>query len=241
MKIGILDCDRIDKSMRGSFKNYAQAMEKMLSPIDEKLTFLRYQVTRNDFPENIDECRAYIVTGSQHSVYDDLPWLPLLENFIREVANNPKIRLVGICFGHQIIAQALGGKVEKSKAGWGLGIKHYAVKNATTIEAPTWMQPFIKQFSLPASHQDQVFELPPKATLLAGAEYCPHAAYLVENSIMGIQGHPEFTREYLEDLIHSRLDRIDPKTVEIAKQSLSGTTNSDVVAQWIYQFLTHAP
>ena len=221
--------------MRFSFSSYADAFEKMLSPLDPKLKFLEYRVTRSDLPEQIKECDAYIVTGSRYSAYDNEPWIAQLSQFITNVHKQNKRRLIGICFGHQLIAQALGGRVQKTVTGWGVGVKSFDVKNPSTFS--NWMDPQLKEMKLPVSHQDQVSQLPEGAQILLSSDYCPIGGFQVGDKILTIQGHPEFTKDYLKALIESRTERIGHDKAQQAIDSLNDTTQSDVAALWILNFL----
>ncbi len=225
--------------MRFSFCSYADAFEKMLSPLDPKLKFLQYRVTRGDLPEQLKECDAYIITGSRFSAYDDEPWIKQLKQFVTKIYTQNKRRIVGICFGHQLLAEALGGKVQKTVTGWGVGVKTFAVK-APSDTNQIWMDPKLKELKLPVSHQDQVSELPENGEALMSANYCPIGAFRISDKILGIQGHPEFTKDYLAALIETRTERIGKNIAEEGISSLDKTTNSDVVALWILNFLKAA-
>ena len=236
MKIGILDCDAIDPELQISFKSYSEAFENFLAPYDKKLKFLSYQVTREDLPERVKECDAYIVTGSRHSAYEQQPWIEALKSFIIKIVKHNK-PLIGICFGHQVIAEALGGKVQKAAIGWGIGVRDYSATAHHKLPTPSWMEPGKKKISLAASHQDQVSELPENATLLLTSEYCPNAAYQIGNQVLTFQGHPEFSRDYLVALLNSRRKRIGESEVNAALETVSNPTNSDVIGMWIVNFI----
>ena len=237
MKIGILDCDVLSDAMQlHGFTSYGEAFEKMLTSIEPSNTYLHYQVTRGDLPERVKECDAYIISGSQHSANQDTPWINALKQFITKLNNNKKRPMAGICFGHQVIASALGGQVELAVSGWGVGVKSFEILQYNKSKHPDWMEPYTSTIALPMSHQEQVTALPPNATILASSDYCPIAAYCIESHIIGIQGHPEFTREYLAALINSRKEQLGKSVVKNGLNSLEEKTDSVIVALWLLRF-----
>lgn len=140
-------------------------------------------------------------------------------------------KLIGICFGHQLIAKALGGKVIKSPKGWGVGMSQNQI-----YQLKEWMRPSLNCFNLLVSHQDQVIELPTGAEILAGSDFCPN--YMMQiGSFFSVQGHPEFTKSYSRDLMVSREDSVNE--IEFAKgmKSLELHEDDTIIAQWIVNFL----
>jgi len=191
-----------------------------------------YDVARGQFPVSLDDCDAYIISGSPRGAYDSDGWIAELSDFIRAAFQGGK-KLVGICFGHQILAQALGGRVEKSKEGWGLGLKSFEI----AAEKP-WLTANSGQCSLYFVHQDQVIQLPPEAELLGGNEFCPNTLFVIGNQVLGIQGHPEFTPEIMAEILTALKPDIEPPVFEKAVQSVeNGAPDNQIVAQWIVNFL----
>lgn len=230
MKIGILQCDHVREEFALQHGQYPEMFSSLLSQADPNLTFTTYNIECMDLPPHVDTCDAYLITGSRHGVNDDLPWIAPLENFIRHLHDAQK-KVIGICFGHQLIAKALGGKVTKSPKGWGLGMS----KN-TVIQQKPWMTPLRQQFNLLVSHQDQVVELPPGSEILASSDFCPF--YMVQiDSNLSVQGHPEFSKAYSQALIESRKNVLVPTLYEQSLRSLNEEKNDDIIAQWFINFL----
>jgi GMP synthase (glutamine-hydrolysing) len=152
-------------------------------------TFETYDVVDMEFPASISACDGWIITGSKHGAYEDHPFIPLLETLIRDVYA-ADIPLVGICFGHQIIAQALGGKVEKFAGGWAAGRTTYDW-NGEALALNAW-------------HQDQVTELPADATVYATNDFCQNAALVYGNRIFTTQPHPEYGAQFMGGLVEFR-------------------------------------
>lgn len=231
MNIGILQCDRVKKIFAPDHGQYPNMFVAMLKPLDPSLTFTTYDVELLNLPAELDTCDAYLITGSRHGVNDDLSWLAPFEDFIRRLHAQQK-KIIGICFGHQLIAKALGGKVIKSPKGWGIGMSIN-----TVIQQKPWMNPARDQFNLLISHQDQVVELPPQAEILASNEFCPFYMVQIGNNILTMQGHPEFSKEYSRSLIEWRKEILDIDRYEKGLESLQLNKDNLLIAQWIIQFL----
>lgn len=195
-------------------------------------TYAGYDVAVGEFPESVDACDAYVITGSPKGVYDSDPWIAELMQFIRACyAANKK--LVGICFGHQMLAHALGGHTEKSEKGWGLGMKPFEV-----IAEKPWMTEPHGEFGLYFVHQDQVMALPDEAELLGGNAFCPNAMFVMGDQVLGVQGHPEFTKPMMEDILAGKDEAIEADVVATAVSSIhTGTPDNDTFAHWIVNFL----
>jgi GMP synthase-like glutamine amidotransferase len=195
--------------------------------------YVGYQVAQGQLPDSPDACDAYVITGSPKGVYDDDPWIAELAQFLRDCYATGK-KLIGICFGHQMLAEALGGHSQKSEKGWGLGQRTLEVSG----EKP-WMAGEKGSLDLYFAHQDQVTSLPPGAELLGGDDFCPIGFYTIGEQVMAIQGHPEFTPQIMEDIIALKEGDIDDQVYQAAASSLEdGRTDGQQVARWMVNFLT---
>ena len=231
MKIGILQCDDVLEVLQPDFGNYPDMLQRMFRRIDPDLEFEVWDVRTGAFPEAVDSCAAYVSTGSRHGVTDGLAWVAELEAYIRLLDAERKTYL-GVCFGHQALATALGGEVERSPRGWGVGVTTSKVR-----ERQPWMEPFQAQLDLVASHQDQVSRLPDGVRVLAGSDFCPH--YLVQRGdhFLGIQGHPEFSRDYSRALMLRRRGLIPDERIEEGLASLDRDVDDLRVARWLLNFM----
>lgn len=230
MHIGLLQADRHDIDVEKRFGTYSDMFQRLFHQVDSEVNFTTYQVIDKKYPESISECDGYLVTGSKESVYDDHPWIDALRKFIVDVSRQDS-KLVGICFGHQIIADALGGKVEKSKNGWGIG-----ASSSLVVEQNSWMHPELRQFSLLFSHQDQVVALPERAHCITRSAFCPYAGFRIGRKILTFQGHPEFSVDYLKDRMLLRKSLFSEKLYDDALDSLNNETQHNEVARWILNF-----
>ena len=230
MRIGILETDTLDRNIEKQYGSYAAMFETLFLAVDSKIEFSVYRVIDDVYPVAIDECDAYLITGSKSSAYDNDPWIKKLSEYIVSLYKQNK-KLIGICFGHQIIAYALGGLAEKSDKGWGVG------NVVSNNQNQPWMHTEKKQFSLLVSHQDQVTKLPADAKLIASNEFCPNASFQIADYILTFQGHPEFSKDYLKYLMNKRRDLIGKEKYNKAVTSLQNNHDSQLVAQWIINFI----
>lgn len=234
MKLGILKCDTVRDEFINEFGDYDQMFKQLFLETGAKISFVTYEVHQHKLPASSAECDAFLITGSRWGVYNEESWIPPLMNFIRQL-HTDKVPTLGICFGHQIVAHSLGGKAGKSDKGWGVG-----VVNAQVTNDKEFMQPKLANFSLLVSHQDQVTELPPNAEHLAGNQFCPYAAFVIDDHMLCFQGHPEFTPGYSSDLMDFRKECIGEPTYQQGKSSLSQDTDHKDICTWMVNFIQTA-
>jgi len=225
MKLAVLETGVPPGELEQRFGRYPDMYRRMLGRTD---LLPSYAVTKGELPARAEDHDAYIVSGSPAGVYEDLPWIEQLTAFLRQARGRAK--LVGICFGHQAIAQAFGGEVTKSDKGWGVGLHTYQV---TARQA--WMDA-AERVSIPASHQDQVVKQPPGTAVTLASDFTPHAGLAwTDGSAISFQFHPEFDPAFAKALIETRRDRVlDP---DGALLSLDGANDNGLVGKWIGNYL----
>lgn len=187
MKIGILQTGHAPDELRPMVGDYADLFQRMLGSAG--FEFVVYDVVDMQFPATVSQCDGWLITGSKHGVYEDHAFIPPLMDFIRSVYATD-LPLVGVCFGHQIIAQALGGQVVKFAGGWSVGRQSYDF-GGTPVALNAW-------------HQDQVIVAPPGATTVASNDFCAHAALVYGNRAFSVQAHPEFDSTVIAGLARHR-------------------------------------
>jgi len=217
------------------FPNDGQKVVQLLQPLRPDWSFEVVPVKDGVLPASPKAFDGYVITGSPASVNDDhLPWVGPLLDFIRAVhaARQP---LLGLCFGHQAVARALGGQVARHSAGWGLGT---APTHWTTT--PAWMQPSQVTTTLMAAHNEQVIRMPEGAVCLGGSDFCPIGSMQIGQHIWTTQFHPEMPLVFMQALLGYLANKLDADTVARAHASLTNAADVPLFGQWMAQFFEHA-
>ena len=232
LRLGILQAGRSPDALLDRYPDYNRMFVELLG--EGSFEYLHWPVLDGVFPNSIDDADAWLITGSRFGAYEDHDWIPPLEAFIRDVYASGK-PMVGICFGHQIIAQALGGKVEKFSGGWSVGRVEYDLdKNVFGSQVSSSND----YPALMAFHQDQVVELPTDAKNVGSSDFCKHAALLYGNRMLTIQPHPEFDKHFVQGLLETRGELLpaDVKTRAAAVMELPIAQGQ--IAEVMRQFLS---
>ncbi|MBV7328974.1 hypothetical protein KFU94_12060 [Chloroflexi bacterium TSY] len=231
MKLGILNaCTPADETEFGSHEFVT--FQNFFGLTNHNITFVEYRITEGEFPTSLIECNAYLITGSPKGVYDREPWIEQLSSFISN-CHAAQHKMVGICFGHQILAHSLGGHAEKSEKGWGMGPQMVEV-----LSPQPWMTPERPHGNLYFCHQDQVTMLPTDAVRLAGNDFCPNGMFVIGKQVLGLQAHPEFTLEVMQKAINWLRPQMDTKWIDgIEAATAEQTADNEIMAQWIVNFL----
>jgi len=235
MKIGILATGITPDELIDEHGSYADMFVQLFQQAGHQFDYQVFDVREGHFPSSATDCDGWIITGSKFNVYENLPWMQQLKELILQIhgENRP---LIGICFGHQIVADAFGGRVDKYQGGWGVGLQSYGVKPAFDFlkAAPS-------SFCISAMHQDQVLTKPDNAEVFASSDFCTYAGLVYDDRILTFQAHPEFNISYENSLISLRRgDVIPDETAELGLatiQEKDAATDSIMVAHWMADFL----
>lgn len=220
MQIGILQTGQAPDALKGDMGDYPDFFRELLA--NRGLQFRSYHVENMQFPVSVHDCDGWLITGSRHGAYEDHPFIKPLETFIRK-AIAEKVPMVGICFGHQIIAQAMGGKVERYDGGWAVGPTDYDF-NGQKVTLNAW-------------HRDQVTERPEGAEVCASNAFCENAALVYGDRAFTIQAHPEFKDEFIDGLLRTRAPGLVPPDLMAAAAGKLGHDNdAAAVADRIAEF-----
>ncbi len=205
MRIGILQTGDAPEELQQQHGNYSNMFIRLLGQNHADFEFEVYRVLDGQIPDDVNLNDGWLITGSRFSAYGKQPWIPALKSFIRNIVD-AGLPLVGICFGHQIIAEALGGRVEKSDKGWGLGLDTYTLASGSPIDGK-------KQLTLNIFHQDQIVKLPPGAEIYASSDFCEYAGMVIGDQVLTIQAHPEFQADFNRQLLEVRKTSVIPEAL----------------------------
>ncbi|MEM8923492.1 MAG: type 1 glutamine amidotransferase [Actinomycetota bacterium] len=226
MRLGLIVIDSLDEHLHQLGGDYPERFRRLFGAAGAEIECFEGRTAPLPDPST---CDGWIIPGSRQSVYDDLPWIEALEAWALQVMA-ADIPLIGVCFGHQLIARALGASVAKADGGWNIGAIDYAV--APEAEELGWLDGRMGGgFRLLASHQDQVLELPDGARLLASAPTCPIAAYSIGERVLCVQGHPEFDPGVVAPLYEGRRERVGTEVVDAALATLDRPLDNERVAR----------
>ena len=243
MTLYIIECDVLYEDLQDDYVSYGTMFKRYFQSVApslkvELLEHVSDQI-KGELPCELpspDNDHVYLITGSKFGAYEDHPWIKQLSSWVQR-AFDQGCRLLGVCFGHQLLAQALGGKVENSHKGWGVGIRTLPLYTTAAYAWPALGE----SLSLIYSHQDQVTSLPRDAEPLLGDEFCPNAGFYINRQVLTLQGHPEFTPEYTRRLLHRRAHNIGLDRYDQAMASLDQANDNQLVCQFMLDWMGHAP
>ncbi|AGX87611.1 glutamine amidotransferase-related protein [Candidatus Symbiobacter mobilis] len=229
MTLCILENDDLDPALAPIYGGYAPMFLRMLRDAGYRGAFEVFRPMRNDYPASFDAYDAVLLTGSRADAFADEPWIRTLRAKVDGLLATGK-KLVGVCFGHQLVGCCMGARVGRAPQGWGVGRLVYR-----------WLEPEMvggrTELALLASHQDQVFDLPVGARLLATSDYCPIAAFSVGNAVLCVQPHPEFVVGYSAFLLDKQRDMLGPQRHAVCIQGLAQGHDGPVIARAIVDWI----
>lgn len=228
MKVGLLLCDHVRPKYQTQFGDYPPMFAATWPSFD----FEVFAVCDGEFPTSVNDCEAYLSSGSRYSVYEEHDWIVELKSLVKEIAAK-ELPYLGVCFGHQMLAEALGGVVKKAESGWCVGTHSFEMK-----EQADWMNPYQATLNLLMMCQDQVQVLPPDSIVLASAPTCPVGMFQVGDRMLGVQAHPEFSKAYDQVLMEDRVERMGATVVQEGIESLDLPLDAELFCQWSTQFLS---
>lgn len=236
MRLTIVQTGDVPAPLRENFGPYPAMFERMFNGTGDNFSYEVVTVEGNSLLPDPSRLEGIVITGSPAGVYEDHAWLPPLRAFIRS-AYAAKTPMLGICFGHQIMADALGGDVRKSEKGWGLGRHVYRVANR-----PDFMANAPEMLAIACSHQDQVIVPPPEAEVVLASDFTPNAGLFYKSGkALSFQPHPEFLDDYALALVELRRGRAPDDVVEEGVASFTQSSDSNTIADYIGNFFCGRP
>ncbi|WDR02296.1 type 1 glutamine amidotransferase [Devosia algicola] len=233
VQITIIQTGKVPPALADRFAPYPKMFEKMLDATQRRFRYETVPLFEGAALPDPVGLQAILITGSSAGVYDDYAWMAPLRQFIRS-AYAASTKMVGICFGHQIMADALGGDVGLSERGWGLGRHTYSITNR-----PDFMADAPEQVAIACSHQDQVKVPPKQAEIILASAFTPNAGLMYENgAALSFQAHPEFDDDFMLALAALRRGQVPDQLVADAEASVTIPSDSGALADYIATFLT---
>ena len=226
MKIGILKTGQAPDELIEKHGDFTDMFQILFQ--NHGFEFISFDIANQVFPKSINLAQGWLITGSKCGAYENHPWIKPLENLLQKIYES-KTPTVGICFGHQIFAQALGGKVEKFQGGWSIGMQNYNLKEISLDDNS-------QNTCLPAWHQDQVTQKPECATSVGESKFCKFAALKYGKKALTLQPHPEFKINFLKDLLELRKKNLPKEVSEKAIETLNKNNDAVKVAEYIADF-----
>jgi len=230
VRICILETDILRPQLIDKYKSYGIMFQQLFSRQPLAASFHCFNVVEGHYPNDSERFDAYLITGSKADSFGQDDWIDKLRTYLLSRYQNGD-KLLGVCFGHQLMALLLGGKAERASQGWGVGVHQYRV-----LSQEPWMQPASETFNLLVSHQDQVTQLPEGAKRLASSDFCPNAAYRIGDQVLCFQGHPEFTHDYSRDLLNLRREVLGETIYQAGIESLAKEQQGTQIAEWMMRF-----
>ncbi|MHA7878725.1 MAG: glutamine amidotransferase-related protein [Saccharospirillum sp.] len=230
MKLAILETDVLRPALRAEYQGYGRMFQDLFNQAGADWDMPVYRVIDGHYPADINDCDAFLITGSQHDAFGDTDWIARLRDYVATLYDAGK-PILGICFGHQLVAHALGGQAGRADQGWGMGVMTYQCQSRP---------PFIdsaEPVSLLVSHRDQVLHLPAGAKVLLESDFCRFAAYYIGDQVLCFQGHPEFTKPYARALLSYRQAELAPEHLAKVEASWQDAHQGDRIARWMRAFL----
>lgn len=236
MNLCILENDFIDPCVAHTYISYANMVNRLLQSAGANWNIAVFRTYEGVFPDSYSAFDVVLLTGSRADAFSNDPWVVQLRSHVNHLLQIKK-KLLGICFGHQLIAFCLGSKVGRAPQGWGMGRMTYQWTKPFSIKSISIEKSTSSEVSLLASHQDQVFDLPKGATLLASSTFCPIAAFSYENHVFCVQAHPEFVPEYSTYLIEKRRSSLAEEHYSSSISSLGFSHDGINIARMMVSFV----
>ncbi|KAF7860386.1 hypothetical protein EAF04_008512 [Stromatinia cepivora] len=242
LRIAILECDTPFPNTNAKYNGYGGVFTSLLErgattltpPIPvSSLQITSYDVaTLQEYP-TLSSIDAILISGSRFAAYDSEPWIVKLVAFVQRILEQGRVRVVGICFGHQIVGRAMGMRVQRNERGWELSV--------TAVELTGKGKEIfgLESLNIFQVHKDMVYEYPEEVEQLAYTDKCATQGMYIKGRLMTMQGHPEFTKEIVREVLEARHASgiFDDETFEDAMSRVNKDHDGVKVAQAFLKFI----
>ena len=235
MHICILDNDTLDGELARRYTSFGAMFVQLFNSVEAQWTYDIFSTQRGEYPASFDAYDAVLLTGSASDAFSDEAWVVELRQRVTRLLAEHK-KMVGVCFGHQLIGLCMGAPVGRAPQGWGKGRMAY---NWHRQDLPGCEER--QQIALYVSHQDQVLALPPGASLVASSDFCPVAAFTVGEYVFCVQAHPEFDAFFSQALLDKHRERLGEAEHAAKSQGLMAGHEGGEVARMVVAFLENSP
>jgi GMP synthase-like glutamine amidotransferase len=230
LHIGLLKADYVNPELIPLFGDLPDMFSRFFSRVGP-LQLDVFDVTLEHFPNDDYRCDAFVITGSRNCALDEIPWVEHLKAFVAARAGDFS-KLIGFCFGHQVLASALGGRVERAPKGWNVGIRPLRI-----VERADWMLPQLRALNLLFNHRDQVVSAPAGARVLAGDEICLIQMFSMNDQVLGLQAHPEYAIPYQQALMDVASAMTPAVKADATRRNQAIRPDDDIALEWLVRFI----
>ncbi|KAJ4159785.1 uncharacterized protein LMH87_007730 [Akanthomyces muscarius] len=209
LRLAVLEADTPQPQTRERIGNYTSVFTQLFQgacdnstppkKLDEELTISGHGIVDdlNAYP-SLDDVDAILISGSRHNSFDSDPWILKLVEYTQAALATKRVRIIGICFGHQILSRALGCKVGRNAKGWEVAVTDVGL-------TPEGKKVFgMEKMRIHQMHTDIVADFPPDAVPLGGNDICSVQAMYAPGKYIAVQGHPEFTQDIVTEILFNR-------------------------------------
>ncbi|KAK3681491.1 hypothetical protein LTR37_020905 [Vermiconidia calcicola] len=212
LRIAILECDEPVGKTKEKYGTYGGLFTELLQNGATKLAdsnhgkkpeldISSWDIVNKDQYPKLEDIDAVLLTGSKFNSFDNDPWILRLVEYTRRLLKQDRVRLIGVCFGHQIIGRALDVKVDRGDKGWEVSVTKV---HLTAMGKELFG---LEELNIHQMHRDLVYEWPKGVEPLGHTDSCDVQGMYIKEHLITVQGHPEFNGDVVSELLQRRHDQ----------------------------------